>query len=85
MAEGDYGRSYWWIKLTNGQEMGAYADRVEITDAGTLILYGSPQLMGAKFVNLALASGEWQFIYAATPDDGLPLSIKHWQKRKVRE
>ena len=85
MGEIDAGRSYWWIKLTNGQEIGAYADRVEITDDGTLVLYGSPQTLGAKFVNLALASGEWQFVYAASVDDGRPIAIKHWQKRKVRE
>jgi hypothetical protein len=84
MSEGDYGRSYWWIKLANGQEIGAYADRVEVTDGGTLVLYGSAQTLGSKFINLALASGEWQYIYAAVAEDGRPMAVKHWQKSKAR-
>jgi hypothetical protein len=83
MAASEHGRFYWWIKLTNSQEVGVYADRVEVTVDGALVLYGGGQSVGAKFINLALAAGEWQSIYAASPEDGRPIAVEHWQKRKA--
>ncbi|HEX8708668.1 MAG TPA: hypothetical protein VF723_10540 [Pyrinomonadaceae bacterium] len=85
MAASDYGRYYWWIKLTNGQELGVFADRVEIVGEGTLVLYGGSQSLGTKFVNMAVAPGEWQSVYAASAEDGRPLPVEHWQKRKGRD
>ena len=84
MSADEYGRNYWWITLTDGQELGVYADRVEVSVDGTLILYGGSTSLGAKFVNLALAPGIWQFIYAADSEDGTPLAIEHWKKRRAR-
>lgn len=78
----DYGRFYWCIKLTNGQEMGVYADRVEVTGDGALVLYGGSQSVGTKYINLALAPGEWQLVYAATVEDKRPIAIDHWQKKR---
>ena len=85
MDASDFGRFYWWIKLANGQEMGVHADRVEITGDGALVLYGSNPSVGTKYVNLALAPGEWQLVCAASVEDGRPLAVEHWQKRKTRE
>ena len=84
MSADEYGRNYWWITLEDGQELGAYADRVEVSSDGSLILYGGSTALGTKFVNLALAPGVWQFIYAADSGDGSPIAIEHWKKRKVR-
>ena len=80
----EYGRNYWWVTLGDGQELGAWADRVEVSPDGSLILYGGATALGAKFVNLAFAPGVWQFIYAADSEDGTPLAVEHWKKRKVR-
>lgn len=82
MVTNDHGRFYWWVKLTNGQEVGVYAERAEVAGDGALVFYGGGQSVSAKFVNLAFASGEWQFLYAASPEDGRPVAIEHWQKKK---
>jgi hypothetical protein len=82
MTTNEFGKYYWWVRLTNGQEVGVYADRVEVTGDGTLVLYGGGQSAGAKFVNLAVGAGEWQLIYAASAEDGRPLAVEHWQKRR---
>lgn len=80
----EYGRNYWWVTLADGQELGAYAERVEVSPEGSLILFGGGAALGAKFVNLAFAPGVWQFIYAADAEDGSPLAVEHWKKRRVR-
>lgn len=80
----EYGRNYWWVTLADGQELGAYADRVEVSPDGSLILFGGAAALGAKFVNLAFAPGVWQFIYAADSEDGSPLAVEHWKRRRVR-
>jgi hypothetical protein len=84
MSADEYGRHYWWVTLGDGQELGVYADRVEVSPDGSLLLYGGSTSLGAKFINLAFAPGGWQFIYAADPEDASPLAIGHWKKRKIR-
>ncbi len=81
----DYGKFYWIVKLANGQEMGAYADRVDVAGDGSLVLYGNAQTLGAKFVNLALAAGAWQYIYAASEPGGSPMAVQNLsgQKKKL--
>lgn len=80
----DYGKFYWIIKLANGQEMGVYADRMDVTSDGSLVLYGNAQTVGAKFINLALAAGGWQYIYAASEQDGTPLAVGNWTGHKKK-
>ena len=84
MSIDEYGRHYWWVTLADGQELGVYADRVEISADGSLILFGGSTSLGAKFINLALAPGVWQFIYAADSENGSPVAIEHWKKRRAR-
>ncbi len=83
ISESEYGRYYWRIKLTDDQELSVCADRVEIAGDGVLVFYGGGQTVGAKFVNLTLSPGSWQYAYAIDPG-GRPLAVEQRQGRRPR-
>ncbi|MGI9105173.1 MAG: hypothetical protein ACR2G4_02880 [Pyrinomonadaceae bacterium] len=78
----DYGRYYWVVKLANGQEWGVYGDRLDISPDGSLTIFGGGPALSSKFINLSLAAGSWQFVYAASEEDGAPLAVHPLGKRK---
>lgn len=80
MAAEEYGRHCWVVRLSDGSEVRAFAERAEVTPDGSLVLYGGAASLGAKFVNAAFAAGAWHSAYAASAEEGKPLAVERWQK-----
>lgn len=80
MAVEDYGKHCWVVRLSDGGEVKAYAERAEVAADGSLVLYGGASSLGAKFVNAAFAAGTWVSAYAASAEDGAALAVERWQK-----
>lgn len=78
-----YGRYYWCIKVPesvgkNG-EIYVHADACEVLPHGDLLLKRvKPEGEDNYEVNLALASGQWIAVYAASLIDGGAVAIEHW-------
>jgi len=79
----DYGNYYWCIRLNEKEEVYAYADSINNVN-GTLLLLREKKEEAASeskiTVNIALAPGHWQNIYAASLMDGSPIAVEHWIK-----
>ena len=82
-----YGEWFWAVGLPDGREAMCYADRVEITAQGALLLWRETELAnpdtfertplpGSRLM-LALAPGGWLTVYAASVLDGSPVAIEH--------
>lgn len=64
------GNRYHVVGLCDGRAMMVYADQVEIS-AGTLSLLAPDG--GTLF---ALAAGQWEYCYAASVIDGMPVAVE---------
>lgn len=74
----DYGQFCWCIKtkLSQDGEIVAHADEARILPDGTLVLLRVRDTLHE--INLSIAAGHWQAIYAAHPRDRSPFAIKQW-------
>ena len=73
------GQRYWCIKTNLSKETGeiyAWADEVGIDHGGCLTLLHHRN--GETMVNLVLASGSWQCVYAASILDGSAVAVETW-------
>jgi hypothetical protein len=52
--------------------MYAYADEIEIVDGAIVLRKKSGQM------NFTLASGHWEYCYAASSIDGSAVAVEHW-------
>ncbi len=73
-----YGDRYWCIGLTEGGEVHAHADEVRVEPSGALLLVRGSKDEKPEQVNLAFASGQWCFLYAASTLDGHAVAAVHW-------
>jgi len=82
-----YGRFYWCVKvekeLSQDGEIYLMADDVRIDD-GDLIFVRQRE-GGTEQINLAIASGDWKAVYAASVWDGAPVAVDHWGGEVVDE
>jgi hypothetical protein len=78
----NYGKFFWHIGLPrkNDAKILLWSTRAEIGSGGSLLLY-DPE----GSVNLALAPGEWRYIYAASVFDGHPVAVEYWPQKNNRE
>lgn len=76
-----YGNRYFCVKtnLSADGEMFVMADSVEVSAVGALVLWREFST-GQRVVNLAIAPGSWQSVYAASLVDGSPVAIDHWRQ-----
>ena len=76
MAAEDYGNYYYGIKtkLSKDGEIYAFADNVNITDNGELVLSRKDGLP-----TLCIAAGKWDCIFAASIVNGDCVSVEHWK------
>ena len=75
-----YGNYYWCIKTDVSHETGelyAYADKVQVDQAGCLVLIRCKD--GEELPTLAFAQGSWKAFYAASVWDGSAVSVEHWE------
>ena len=86
-----YGNKYWCIKCTASRDGGIYlmADRLEVTGAGALIVWGGYRAKTNDAPNpdtpvLALAAGSWTLAYEAKPTDGTPVVMEHYKGGLIR-
>ena len=77
-AKEQYGGGYWCVGLEDGAEVYAYADEVRVEPSGALLLMRGPREEQPVQVNLAFATGQWRFIYAASVLDRHPVAAVHW-------
>ncbi len=75
-----YGRFYWCVKTSQSQsgEIYVHADAARVQDDGTLVFYQEPDVDRTELINLALASGTWTAVYAASVVDGSAVAVEHW-------
>lgn len=66
------GQHYFCIRLSTKKDMYVYADRADVVD-GAIVLRSKDCQM-----NFALAPGQWEHCYMASPDDGSPVAVEHW-------
>jgi hypothetical protein len=74
----DYGQHCWCIKtkLSQDGEILAYADEARVLPDGTLVLLRVRD--SVHEINLSIAAGHWQAVYAAHLRDRSPFAIKQW-------
>jgi hypothetical protein len=75
MPSSDYGKYFWCIGLNDvaASKVFAYADQVEISPNGSVILRGPNNL-----INLAFQPGQWVFVYVSSPEQRTPLAVDRW-------
>jgi hypothetical protein len=74
-----YGDLYWCVGLEDGTEVHAHADEVRVEESGALLLVRGPRDEKPAQVNLAFASGQWRFVFAASLLDGHAVAAVHWR------
>jgi hypothetical protein len=67
--EGEY---YFCIRLSGNKDMYAYADSAEVIDGAIVLRKKNGQM------NFTLASGQWEYCYAASSVDGAAVAVEHW-------
>jgi hypothetical protein len=93
MPPEQYGNFYWCVGLKTTApgkkakaEVYAYADRVEVTPVGALVLWRTTRLgddqkreaLPTPEVNMAFAPGQWEFVHAASLIDGSAVAASSW-------
>lgn len=70
-----YGDKYWCVGLDDGDDTEVYlmADEVREGETGALFFCRADGML-----NLAIAPGEWRFVYAASLMDGAAVAVQHW-------
>ena len=74
-----YGRYYWCIKTPASEdgEVYAFADRIEVTPNGDLMLWtGRDEL---SYQSMSFAKGNWSAFFAASVIDGRTISAEFWK------
>lgn len=66
------GQYYFCIRLNGNKDIYAYADGVEIVDGAIVLRKKGGQM------NFTLASGQWEYCYAASSVDGSAVAVEHW-------
>lgn len=74
-----YGNYYWYVELTNGDNLHLMADNATVCADGSLV-FDTVQDEKGLFPNFAIASGQWRLFYAASLIDGSAVSVEHWEK-----
>ena len=83
-----YGSKYWCIKSKASKDGEIYvmADRLAVTEAGSLIAWGGGRsksgdtpIANKQIPVLILASGHWTSAYAASVFDGSAVAVEHWE------
>ncbi len=80
----DYGGYYWCVRLPEQEEIYLYADSVNIVNSSMVFM--RKKVVDEKSgkteqqVNLILAPGQWQQVYAASCIDGGAVAFEHWLK-----
>ena len=74
--DNEAGDRYFCIKLTTQKDIYAFAEHVDIVD-GAIVLRASDGQ-----ISFALASGQWEYCYAASCIDGSPLAVEHWRETR---
>jgi hypothetical protein len=85
MAEpSKYGKYYWCLKsdLSEDGEIYVHADEVRVTPTGG-VLFVSKDVNG-EHVRLAVASGKWSAVFAASLIDGSAIAVEHWKGEVTR-
>ena len=79
-----YGRYYWCVKtdLSGDGEIYVFADVVRYQDGAVLFL--SQREDGKEQINLALPSGKWAAVFAASCLDGHAVAVERWRGEIVR-
>ena len=79
-----YGNYYFCVKtsLSADGEIYVMADSVEITSSGILVFWR--ERTEGKTLNLSIAAGKWEAVFAASLVDGAPLSVEHWPALPVK-
>jgi hypothetical protein len=86
MVPEQLGAYYYCIKVTGDVsedgEIYAYADRVVVTAAGTLVLFHvftpREQAEEQEEMTLMIPGGKWLAVYAASSLDGSAVAVEHW-------
>lgn len=80
-----YGQYYWCVKtpLSKSGEIYAHADEARVLPDGTLSLVRL-QDGKVKYINLAIAPGQWTAMYAANVLDGSAVAVQHWDGEVCR-
>jgi hypothetical protein len=75
MKPSDYGKYFWCIGLCDEarSKIHAYADQVEISPNGSVVLRGPNNL-----INLAFQAGQWAFVYASSASDAGAVAVERW-------
>lgn len=80
-----YGDYYWCIKvskdLAEDGEIYVMADSCRVLQGGELILLGNQnkKFQDEHIINLAIAPGKWNAVYAASTKDGSPVAVEYWK------
>jgi hypothetical protein len=80
-----YGRYYWCAKTESSEdgEIYVYADEVRYSPSGG-VLFVRLRDDGTEQINLALSSGNWSAVFAASCWDGHAVAVEHWKGEVVR-
>ena len=102
MLDRSYGNKYWCVKvpktLSKSGEIYFHADRIEITQSGTLIALGCFRIYEkddtGNIVTTTLEEKEnqslilnriyWKVVYAASQLDGSPVAVERWEGEIVK-
>ena len=81
----DYGEFYWCVKtaLSEDGEIYVFADEVRHLPTGG-ILFMARRDDGGERTNLALASGQWTAVFAASCLEGHAVALEHWKGEIIR-
>ena len=84
----NYGNLYWCVKTTMSKdgEIYLHADSVRFTSTGDVVFSNAPNPAKGDTEPtpmLALASGHWTALYAASTLDGHAVAVEHWKGEVV--
>lgn len=80
-----YGEYYWCIKVSEDMsedgEIYVYADTCRVMPNGELVCLGhrNKKFEGEYIINIAVAPGKWNAVYAADILDGAAIAVVHWE------
>jgi hypothetical protein len=83
-----YGNLYWCVKtnMSEDGEIYLHADSVHFTSTGDVVFSKAPNTgkgNAQPTPMLALASGHWTALYAASVIDGHAVAVEHWKGEVV--
>jgi hypothetical protein len=85
----NHGKFYWCVKTTMSEdgEIYLHADSVHFTTTGAVVFSNAPDTAKGDTEPtpmLALASGHWTALYAASVIDGHAVAVEHWKGEVVK-